>query len=99
MDKTQLYIIKQNALTNANAFWSKDDSRTEEKVLATAEMFSKWVIGEETSSVTEEDKRWLNFSTPQYNQAAEYMKGGGSIDELRKKYKISKKVADALAKL
>ena len=31
MDNTQKYIIKQNALTNANAFWQSEETKTEER--------------------------------------------------------------------
>jgi hypothetical protein len=50
------------------------------------------------SGVTEELK-WLNANTPEYSKAIEYLKGGGSIDAIKTKYKVSKKVADELAKL
>ena len=54
--------------------------------------------GNAASSKTEELK-WLNPNTPEYSKAIEYIKGGGSIDAIKSKYKISKKVADELAKL
>ena len=50
------------------------------------------------SGVTQELK-WLNANTPEYSKAIEYLKGGGSIDAIKTKYKVSKKVADELAKL
>jgi len=50
------------------------------------------------SGVTEELK-WLNANTPEYSKAIEYLKGGGSIDAIKTKYKVSKKVADELAEL
>lgn len=54
--------------------------------------------GNAASSKTEELK-WLNPNTPEYSKAIEYIKGGGSIDAIKSKYKVSKKVADELAKL
>ena len=54
--------------------------------------------GNAASGKTEELK-WLNTNTPEYSKAIEYLKGGGSIDAIKTKYKVSKKVADELAKL
>jgi len=50
------------------------------------------------SGVTEE-KKWLNPNTPEYSKAIEFIKGGGLIEAIKTKYKVSKKVADELAKL
>ena len=58
--------------------------------------------GNAASSKTEnktEDLKWLNPNTPEYSKAIEYIKGGGSIDAIKSKYKVSKKVADELSKL
>jgi len=54
--------------------------------------------GNTASGVTEE-KKWLNANTPEYSKAIEFIKGGGSIEAIKTKYKVSKKVADELAKL
>jgi len=51
-----------------------------------------------TENKTEELK-WLNPNTVEYSKAIEYLKAGGSIDAIKTKYKVSKKVADELAKL
>ena len=45
------------------------------------------------------DKPWLNENTPQYDKAIKYIKEGGNIDDIKSKYKISKKVLDDLSKL
>jgi len=45
------------------------------------------------------EKRWLNENTPEYTKAIEYLQGGGDIDAIKSKYKVSKKVQDALSKL
>ena len=50
------------------------------------------------SGVTE-DKKWLNQNTPEFSKAIEFIKGGGSIEAIKSKYKVSKKVEDELAKL
>lgn len=106
MDKTQVFIIKQNALTNANVFWAKDDSKTEDKVLATAQQFADWVLGGEVKSsllklpkLPEDQKGWLNFNTPDYNEALALVKKGYTVQDLRNKYKIGTKVANELGKL
>jgi hypothetical protein len=46
-----------------------------------------------------EELKWLNPNTPEFSKAIEYIKGGGSIDAIKSKYKVSKKVADELSKL
>ena len=106
MDKTQLYIIKQNALTNANVFYGKDETKTEEKVLATAQQFADWVIGGETTNVVSDlpitpdnEKKWLNKNTPDFNEMIEYVKQGGTVKQIRNKYKVSKEVESELNKL
>jgi len=50
------------------------------------------------SGVTE-DKKWLNQNTPEFSKAIEFIKGGGSVEAIKGKYKVSKKVQDELAKL
>ena len=47
----------------------------------------------------EDNKKWLNTNTPEYTKAIEYLQGGGSLDAIKTKYKVSKKIADELAKL
>ena len=54
--------------------------------------------GNVASGVTEE-KKWLNQNTPEFSKATEFIKGGGSIEAIKSKYKVSKKVEDELAKL
>lgn len=48
---------------------------------------------------SEVEKKWLNTNTPEYTKAIEYLQGGGSLDAIKTKYKVSKKIADELAKL
>ena len=50
------------------------------------------------SGVTEEQK-WLNPNTPEFSKAIEFIKGGGSVEAIKSKYMVSKKVQDELAKL
>ena len=47
----------------------------------------------------EDNKAWLNTNTPEYSKAIEYLQGGGSLDAIKTKYKVSKKIADELSKL
>ena len=47
----------------------------------------------------EDDKSWLNLNTPQFTQAIEYLKGGGNLEAIEKKYKLAKKVKDELLKV
>jgi len=46
-----------------------------------------------------EEQKWLNPNTTEFSKAIEFIKGGGSIEAIKTKYKVSKKVADELAKL
>jgi len=46
-----------------------------------------------------EDKKWLNENTPEFSKAIEFIKGGGSIEAIKSKYKVSKKTEDVLSKL
>ena len=49
-EKKQIYIIRQNSLTNANVFWERDDNKEESKVLKTADTFYNWVLDFEGAS-------------------------------------------------
>tara|TARA_R100001463_G_scaffold28410_3_gene65068 strand:+ start:1559 stop:2083 length:525 start_codon:yes stop_codon:yes gene_type:complete len=44
-------------------------------------------------------KDWLNRDTPQFTNVIKYLKEGGKINEVEKKYKLSKAVKDELSKL
>lgn len=46
-----------------------------------------------------EEKKWLNPNTTEFSKAIGFIKGGGSVEAIKTKYKVSKKVADELAKL
>ena len=50
------------------------------------------------SGVTEE-KKWLNQNTPEFSKAIEFIKGGGSVEAIKGKYNLSKKIEDELNKL
>ena len=43
-----------------------------------------------------EEKPWLNENTPQFNEAVKFLKGAGTIDAIKSKYKISKKTQEAI---
>ena len=47
---------------------------------------------------TEAKMPWLNEGTPEFEKVRAYMQGGGNIEEVRKKYSVSKAVADKLTK-
>lgn len=101
MDSTQLYIIKQNALTNANVFWQKEETKTPEKVLATAQQFADWVVGVENKKPTfsKPFRPKLEKNTPQYSDAIKYLKEGGNLDKIEEKYWISDIVKRELNKI
>ena len=48
---------------------------------------------------TEDDKKWLNINTPEYNKSIDYLKNGGNIEAIEKKYKLAKAVKDELLKV
>lgn len=50
-----------------------------------------------TPSASANDKKWLNEKTPEFDKAKAYMVAGGNIEEVRKKYNVSKAVADKLS--
>lgn len=45
------------------------------------------------------DKKCLNQNTPEYSKAIEFIKGGGSVEAIKSKYKVSGKIENELAKL
>jgi hypothetical protein len=46
-----------------------------------------------------EDKKWLNKNTPEFTKSIEYLKSGGNIEAIEKKYKLAKAVKDELLKV
>ena len=46
-----------------------------------------------------DDKKWLNKNTPEFTKSIEYLKGGGNIEAIEKKYKLAKTVKDELLKV
>lgn len=46
-----------------------------------------------------DDKKWLNKNTPEFSKSIEYLKSGGNIEAIEKKYKLSKTVKDELLKV
>ena len=53
----------------------------------------------EVKTTTEEDLKWLNKNTPEFNKAIEYLKNGGNITTIENKYKLAKAVKDELLKV
>ena len=47
----------------------------------------------------EEELKWLNKNTPEFNKAIEYLKNGGNITTIENKYKLAKVVKDELLKV
>lgn len=45
------------------------------------------------------ETKWLNQNTPEYSKAIKYIQEGGDIENIKSKYKLSKKVEDELTKL
>jgi hypothetical protein len=55
--------------------------------------------GKPTATTTEVEQKWLNIGQPEFTKAIEYLKSGGTIDVIEKKYKLAKKVKDELLKV
>jgi hypothetical protein len=53
----------------------------------------------EVKATTEEELKWLNKNTPEFNKAIEYLKNGGNIATIENKYKLAKAVKDELLKV
>lgn len=45
---------------------------------------------------TDDDRKWLNVNTPEFTKAIEYLKGGGTIEVIEKKYKLAAKTKQEL---
>ena len=54
--------------------------------------------GEQTKQEEKTEKTWLNEGTEAFVKAKEFISKGGSIQDIRKKYNVSKKVAELLTK-
>jgi hypothetical protein len=52
-----------------------------------------------TETKSEDDLKWLNKNTPEFNKAIEYLKNGGNIATIENKYKLAKAVKDELLKV
>ena len=51
------------------------------------------------SAPTEDEQKWLNINTPEFTKAIEYLKSGGSIEVIEKKYKLAAKTKQELLKV
>jgi hypothetical protein len=51
------------------------------------------------SPAKEDDLKWLNKNTPEFNKAIDYLKNGGNITTIESKYKMTKVVKDELLKV
>ena len=51
------------------------------------------------SATTEDDQKWLNVNTPEFTKAIEYLKSGGTIEVIEKKYKLAAKTKQELLKV
>lgn len=45
------------------------------------------------------DQKWLNINTPEFTKAIEYLKNGGNIEVIEKKYKLAAKTKQELLKV
>jgi hypothetical protein len=55
--------------------------------------------GKPAATTTTEELKWLNVGQPEFTKAIEYLKGGGSIDVIEKKYKLAAKTKQELLKV
>jgi hypothetical protein len=55
--------------------------------------------GKPASIESEDDKKWLNVGQPEFTKAIEYLKSGGTIEVIEKKYKLAAKTKQELLKV
>ena len=51
------------------------------------------------STTTQDEQKWLNVNTPEFTKAIEYLKNGGNIEVIEKKYKLAAKTKQELLKV
>jgi len=68
--------------------------KTEEK-----NTWGKVTGGVNSKEYVTDDKKWLNKNTPEFTKSIEYLKSGGNIEAIEKKYKLAKAVKDELLKV
>ena len=51
------------------------------------------------AAATEDEQKWLNVNTPEFTKAIEYLKNGGNIEVIEKKYKLAAKTKQELLKV
>jgi hypothetical protein len=51
------------------------------------------------SATTETELKWLNVGQPEFTKAIEYLKSGGTIEVIEKKYKLAAKTKQELLKV
>jgi hypothetical protein len=51
------------------------------------------------AATTEVEQKWLNVNTPEFTKAIEYLKNGGTIEVIEKKYKLAAKTKQELLKV
>lgn len=59
----------------------------------------KDVLQELKERMMEPEKKWLNVNTPEFTKAIEYLKNGGNIEVIEKKYKLAAKTRAELRKV
>ena len=42
------------------------------------------------------EKKWLNVNTPEFKKAKDYIKAGGSVEQIEAKYKLAKETKESL---
>ena len=50
----------------------------------------------ETKTTVEDNQKWLNVGQPEFTKAIEYLKNGGNIEVIEKKYKLAAKTKQEL---
>ena len=59
----------------------------------------KDVLQELKERMMEPEQKWLNVNTPEFTKAIEYLKSGGTIEVIEKKYKLAAKTKQELLKV
>ena len=84
---------------DADAVNKHDKSEVKTWGNVTGGVTSEYNKTDSANNAPTDDKKWLNKNTPEFSKSIEYLKSGGNIEAIEKKYKLAKTVKDELLKV
>lgn len=84
---------------DADAVNKHDKSEVKTWGNVTGGVTSEYNKTDSANNVPTDDKKWLNKNTPEFSKSIEYLKSGGNIEAIEKKYKLARTVKDELLKV